>query len=603
MSWGKTVGILDSFMSFVSGLGTGRDKATTNVYVFSPLGKDQLEKAYRGDWLSRKVVDIPAKDATRAWRRWMATNEQIEAIETVERVLGVRQKVYRALQLSRLYGGSLLFFSDGTPDQSKPLDVTTIGRDGLQYLHVFNRYQLGSNGNINYDIGSPYFNQPDLYVVNTRNGGQIPIHPSRTIRFIGTPYPDDDLSGAEPFWGDSVLQATQDALRAAASSHQNIASLVEEAVVDIIKIPDLADDLATEQTTAVLARRWAIAAQMKSNNGALVIDGQEDYQQKAINFTALPDVIKTMMQIASGAADIPVTRMLGMSPAGMNATGESDTRNYYDKISSDQENDLRPALAPLDEAIIRSALGSRPPSIYYAFNPLWQSTDKEKAEIGKLKAETANIYSTTGLIPEPVLQHAVANDLTETGVYPGIDKLLQEFEAGQLEPLIDPEDVEPEPISTGEPGVEDAAPRTLYVSRAVMNMDDIRRWAEKNGIPDLVDDLHVTIAYSRKPIDWMKIYSEDWNQEKDGTLTIAAGGVRLLDTLGDVDNPVIALLFTSSRLAWRHEQICNAGASWDWEDYQPHITLTKTSFDFSQVDAYQGPIILGPEKFELIKED
>lgn len=598
------MGIMDSLMSFVSGLGTGRDKAVTNTYVFVPLNKNQLEKAYRGDWLSRKVVDLPARDATRAWRRWFADKAQIEALEDVERRLGVRQAVYRALQLGRLYGGSLLFFSDGTPDQTKPLDVATLGRDGIKYLHVFNRYQLGSNGIINYDIGSPYFNQPEVYTVLTRDGRPVDIHPSRVIRFVGNPIPDDDLAG-EAWWGDSVLQATQDALRAAASSHQNVASLIEEAVVDVIKVPQLADMVATEATTSKLVTRWAIAAQMKSNNGALVIDGLEDYQQKQINFSSLPDVVKVMLQVASGAADIPVTRLLGMSPAGMNATGESDTRNYYDKIRADQENDLRPTLNPLDEAIIRTALGSRPPAIYYDFNPLWQMTDKEKAEISKLKAEVATMYVNTGLIPDPVLQHAVANDLTETETYPGLDTLLEEFAADQLEPLVELE--EPAPVEPNAPlpapgkPLQDAAPRTLYVSRAVLNTEDIRRWAEAQGIDDIADDLHVTIAYSRKPVDWMKIYDE-WNANKDGTLDIAPGGVRLLDTLGG-ENKVTALLFTSSRLAWRHEQIINSGASWDWPDYQPHITLVNREIDISRIEPYRGKIILGPEKFDLVKED
>jgi phage-related protein (TIGR01555 family) len=595
------MGVLDSLMSFVSGLGTGRDKASTNSYVFIPLDKCQLEKAYRGDWLSRKVVDIPARDATRAWRRWFADKDQIEAIEAVERGLAVRQKVYRALQLGRLYGGSLLFFSDGTLDQALPLDIGKLGRDGLKYIHVFNRYQIGSNGEINFDIASPYFNQPNLYTLNTRNGKVVNIHPSRCIRFVGNPYPDEDLSGGEPFWGDSVLQATQDALRAAASSHQNVASLIEEAVVDIIKIPDLADYVATEATTAKLVSRWAIAAQMKSNNGALVLDGKEEYEQKQINFSALPDVIKVMLQVASGASDIPVTRLIGMSPSGLNATGDSDIRNYYDKIKSDQENDLRPALNPLDEAIIRTALGARPDNIYYDFNPLWQMTEKERAEISKLKAETAQIYVGTQLLPDAVLQNAVANDLTETETYPGFDAMLEAYQNGELEPLVEEDDT-PAP---GEPAnvLADAAPRTLYVSRAVLNTEDIQRWAERNGIPDLVDDLHVTVIYSRKEFDWMKIYSEDWNQEKDGNLTIAPGGVRLIDILGPATSPVFALLFTSSRLAWRHEQIMNAGASSDYDDYQPHITLTKTPFDFSKIEAYQGKIVLGPEKFELIKED
>ena len=77
---------------------------------------------------------------------------------------------------------------------------------------------------------------------------------------------------------------------------------------------------------------------MKSLFGMTLFEGNgvspegETYQQKQISFASLPDVARLFLQIASGAADIPVTRMLGQAPAGLNATGDSDTRNYYDRV-------------------------------------------------------------------------------------------------------------------------------------------------------------------------------------------------------------------------------------------------------------------------------
>lgn len=170
--------------------------------------------------------------------------------------------------------------------------------------------------------------------------------------------------------------------------------------------------------------------------------------------------------------------------------------------------------------------------------------------------------------------------------------------------------------TTGEPetdfdGVEgnftDAQPRTLYVCRDVVNVDDIRQWAKDQGLPELMPDLHVTIMYSRTPVDWMKVGASDfgYGQNEDGTLTVAPGGVRIVEPLGNGE--VIALLFTSSQLSWRHEQIKrDAEASWDWPDYQPHITLFKISsdvyFDLDDVEPYRGKIVLGPEIFEEVKD-
>lgn len=66
----------------------------------------------------------------------------------------------------------------------------------------------------------------------------------------------------------------------------------------------------------------------------------------------------------------------------------------------------------------------------------------------------------------------------------------------------------------------------------------------------------------------------------------------------------MVLLFNSSDLTWRHVEIRDAGASWDWPDYQPHITFTYQpgSVDLDQVEPYRGVIELGPEVFEEIGE-
>lgn len=62
----------------------------------------------------------------------------------------------------------------------------------------------------------------------------------------------------------------------------------------------------------------------------------------------------------SGASRIPVTKLFGRSPAGMNATGESDLRNYYDYVDTLREAKLRPILEKLLPVLAMSAWGAVP---------------------------------------------------------------------------------------------------------------------------------------------------------------------------------------------------------------------------------------------------
>ena len=100
----------DGLRNVIARLGTDRDKASGSEYFYAPLTRTQIIGAYRSAWLPRKIVDIPAEDATRKWRTWNATKEQITAIEAVEQRFDIRAKVRRAMILARLTGGAAIYF-------------------------------------------------------------------------------------------------------------------------------------------------------------------------------------------------------------------------------------------------------------------------------------------------------------------------------------------------------------------------------------------------------------------------------------------------------------------------------------------------------------
>jgi phage-related protein (TIGR01555 family) len=603
-------GIGDSLTNLVANLGTARDKSASSAYVLNLLTDAEITATYRAAWLSRKIVDIPAFDSVRAWRDWQAEDDQIEAIEAEEKRLNVKGRVLEARTKARLYGGAAIMLGTGDENLAEELDVERLGKDGLKYLTVLTRRQLTA-GEINRDPQSEFYGRPSLYQLTTGTSAQVDIHPSRLVIFHGNAQPDDEFAQGNHGWGDSVLQSTFDAIKQADATAANIASMVFEAKVDIIRVPNFMANLADPAYRAKLIERYTLAATAKGINGTLMLDKEEEYETKSANFSTLPDVLDRFMQIASGAADIPMTRLFGMSPAGMSATGESDLRNYYDRLSSMQELEMGPAMHRMDECLIRSALGNRDKDIYYTWAPLWGMSEKEKAEVFKTKADGARALAGTGtspaLMPLEALSDALVNTFIEDGSLPGLEAAIDEY--GKLsEQEEDETDIEAAllaPANQNDPAVQqrerlaatDAAPRTLYVQRKVKNAADIIAWAKGQGFETTLpaDDLHVTIVYSRSPVDWMKV-GESWSPE----LKIAAGGPRLMEQFGEAT----VLLFTASELRWRHEAAKEAGASWDHDEYQPHVTISYGfKGDLSKVQPYQGEIVLGPELFAEVKED
>lgn len=612
--------LLDRLSNFVSGLGTSKDKKIANVYGFNLIDAQQLNAMHRSDWMARKVVDIIPDDMTREWREWQAEENIVEEIERVERQpqVNIQAKVNEAMQLARLRGGAVLVLGvDGAGLPSEELMLDRVKQGALKYVHVLGRDQV-SYADINRDITSPFYGQPIMWTVSNSNGGKVDIHPSRVILFVGAPILDKTNAESE-VWGDSVLQIVYDAIQNAASSQEHTASLIPEAKTDVIYIPNLSKYLENEASTQKLTQRFTYANTMKSMFNMLLLEGDgagatgngERWEQKTINFGQFPELLRLFLQVAAGAADIPLVRFLQDAPSGLGSNGETTLKNYYDNIGARQTNWLGPAMWRFDEVCIRSATGKRDPSIYYQWAPLYTQTEKERAEVFKMYADGARtlVGSGTGqeIIARDAVSQALINRLVEDGNLPGLAEAVEEFGAiGEQEPTEEElaaaagaqQAANTKNVTRMQQAANDAAPRTLYVSRKVVNAADLIEWAKGQGFKTTLpaDDLHVTIAFSRTPVDWMKV-GESWASE----LKVAAGGPRLMERFGEAS----VLLFKAAELDWRHENIKAAGASWDHSEYQSHITISydPESPALGSVEPYQGEIILGPELFAEVKED
>jgi hypothetical protein len=141
-------------------------------------------------------------------------------------------------------------------------------------------------------------------------------------------------------------------------------------------------------------------------------------------------------------------------------------------------------------------------------------------------------------------------------------------------------------------------PKTLYARRPLKNVADIEAWAKANGLV-LQDGAHVTIAFSKNPIEWPKLsgspemYIPDAVEQLDGT--------RSIERLGE---GAVVLRFESKMIAARWQQLRDMGASWDFDEYRPHITICydpDAEVNTNEIEPWQGPLVFGPEVFEEVK--
>lgn len=417
--------ISDGLQNVVANLGTSRDKAAHTAYIADNLSSEQLVNMYRTSWLAAAICDYPAEDATRKWRNWRAEADQITRIEAEEKRLGLQHKVQEALIASRILGGSALYISAENQDPTKPLKPG----DRINSLILMGKDELTA-GEIVRDIASPYYGKPEFYEINSNGQGtRVRVHASRFAVFTGRKVPGSGVHSNSTVWGDSALQSTLGAVRSADTTVANIASLIFEANVDVMKVQGFAELLGQHQDELIL-RRAHLQAAMKGINGMLMIDAQDDYEKKSAAFAGLEALMAKFFDWVSGAARIPVTRLFGRAAVALSGSGEGDERVYYDRVGDIQSQSIAPAISLLDECIITQALGDRPAEVYYEWAPLRQRTETESAEMFGKYASAARALAGTNageVIPVDALSDALVNALTEIGVLPGLEAAVEQY--------------------------------------------------------------------------------------------------------------------------------------------------------------------------------
>lgn len=609
----------DSLRNALTGTGTSRDARTASTYAaMPPLTQYEIDAAYRGSGLMRKIIQIPAMDMVREWREWRAEADQVAKIEAEEKRLGLRGKIRAAEILRGLGGGALILGLPGDPSQPAPQSV---GLGGLSYIHVVSRWHLTFE-NLEDDARQPGYGEPTMWIMNTVKG-QVRIHPSRVIPFradttamlaaIAT-------NPADVFWGESRVAQVLDAVKDSDAARGAFAALLHKARLTRVGIPGLIGMVASGQQAAI-QQRIAIMADAESIHNATIFDsgdkegkGGEKIEDVAYTFAGAKDVLNAYAEFASAISDIPATRLLGRAPEGMNSSGDSQQRDWDKRIVAMQTLELEPCMDRLDAYLVPSALGTAlPEGAWFEWSPLDTPSEQQRAERFAKEAEAIERVANLGAVPERAFNEGVQSWLIEEGYLPGLENALAALPDDERYGVEANPDVETDPPSlqpkggdlpAGAEGMNDAAPRPLYVRRDLLNAADLIAWAKANGLETTLpaSDMHVTVLYSRQPVDPMAM-GETWGSEADGGLIVKAGGPRALEVFGE---GALVLQFASWSLTSRHADMIRAGASHDWPEYSPHVTLTyqvPEGFDVEAVKPYAGELRFGPEIFEPLDLD
>lgn len=385
-----------------------------------------LNSLYRDNWVVQNVVDIVPGDMLREWFTLSGDIDpkRLAAFEKLCRVSKLRDRLMTGLCWGRLYGGAAgLILIKGQEDLSKPLDVGVILPGAYQGLYILDRWTgITPGAELVDDPSDLDFNLPMWYDINDANGRTVTrVHHSRVVRFTGRELPYLELV-AELYWGESEIEALYEDIKKHDNVSHNMANLTFRANLDTMTVQNL-DQLLSVSGAEQQKRFWdTIQAQsvVRSNFGVQLLNRGDSLQNVQYKFEGLKDVYDSMCLDLSGASRIPVTKLFGRSPAGMNATGESDLKNYYDYVDNLRESKLRPILERLLPVLLASAWGEVPDDVDIQFPPLWTPTAKEVSEIARAKTETIIAAFQAGLMDKAEAMRELKKLSDETGLFDSI---------------------------------------------------------------------------------------------------------------------------------------------------------------------------------------
>ena len=337
----------------------------------------------------------------------------------------------RLLINSRLSGGAVGVMITDKQDLTQPLNIDKVDKGDLRNLLVFNRTEILPSQELVEDPYSPHFNQPEYYMLlrAANNPTHTMIHHSHCLVMKGKELPEH-LSIYNNRWGDSVLRKCLEDLMDVLTARAGAAALISKYNVDVIKTDGLKDAVTSELEAQVLKRLELFKFGM-SNFSLGVLDTEEDLIRAGVSFGGLADVLNILLKFTAGAADIPMTRLFNEQSKSMGDTGAGDLNHYYDSISSEQEEVLRPILEQLDCVLLPSTLGKNYADCPFKFNPLYQDSENEIAQqrLANTQADVADIDA--GIANVSQVQRRRMND----GIYDYVDadiKKLERYEQEQL---------------------------------------------------------------------------------------------------------------------------------------------------------------------------
>lgn len=366
----------------------------------------------------RRITEVMARQMTRKWIKLQAKGDEdksdkIDQLnEALERI-GAKAAFCQAAEHDGFFGRGHIYVDLGTTDDRAELQ-TPIG-DGYDLISraKIKKGSLRRLQNVepiwtyptSYESNNPL--KPDWYNPSQWMVMGTQMHVSRLLTFVGREVPDL-LKPTYSFGGLSLSQMAKPYVDNWLFTRQNVADIINAFSVFVLET-NLLDQL--NGNAEDLFKRAEFFNNVRDNRGLMMTDKNlEGFKNVAAPLGTLDALQAQTQEHMAAVSGIPILFLLGIQPAGLNASSEGEIRSFYDWVHSCQETAFRNNLKRLLGIVQLSEFGEVDPDIGFEFEPLWAMDEKAIAEVQKIKAETGAIHIEMGTIDRAEERTRLASD-------------------------------------------------------------------------------------------------------------------------------------------------------------------------------------------------
>jgi uncharacterized protein len=363
----------------------------------------------------RSMHETLADEVVRTWGQVTSTSKDEAAAGKLSRLaqalerLNVRSVIRTAVIHDQAYGGAHIFprlkagGADLPPDTPLVLKPQFVAAGCLQELANIEPQWVTPKQYNSIDPTRPDFYRPTEWQLVSRT-----VHATRLWTMISRPV-GDMLKAAYSFRGVSMSQLAMPYVDNWLRTRQSVSDTVKQFSITFLKM-DMTALLAPGGQQSLLDRAEFFNVARDNRNLAIVDKEQEDFAQINTPLSGLDALQAQSQEQMAAVSHIPLVKLLGITPAGLNANSDGEIRVWYDYVAGYQAHNVTPLMKWILDLVQLSEFGEIDPGLSWEWHPLFELTALEEAEMRERNANTDKTYVELGVILPETAAQRLEND-------------------------------------------------------------------------------------------------------------------------------------------------------------------------------------------------